>query len=70
MLTNKSKNTRIYSQTFKSRVIKEYKNGFLSIEKLQRKYGIKKRGTILTWIQEDPSIKLIQTSNDYPFKIN
>ncbi|MFP2996125.1 transposase [Spongiivirga sp. MCCC 1A20706] len=71
MLTKKSKKTRIYSQTFKSRVIEEYKNGFLSIEKLQRKYGITKSGTILKWIKEDGSIEAIYTTeNHFPFKIH
>ncbi len=70
MLTKKSKNSRIYSQAFKNRVIQEYKNGFLSIEKLQRKYGIRKIDTILNWIKEDGSIELIHTADNYPFKIH
>lgn len=70
MLTKKSKSSRIYSQTFKNRVIQEYKNGFLSIEKLQRKYGIRKSGTILKWIKEDGHIEVIHTAKSYPFKIH
>jgi len=70
MLTKKSKGSRIYSQTFKNRVIQEYQNGFLSIEKLQRKYGIKKSGTILNWIKEDGRIEMIHRTDNYPFKIH
>jgi predicted oxidoreductase len=70
ILTKKSKATRIYSQTFQKLVINEYKKGFLSVEKLTRKYGLKNSGVILSWIQNDPEFMIpIHTSSNYPFQV-
>lgn len=70
ILTKKSKATRIYSESFKQLVVNEYKKGFLSIEKLQRKYGIRKQSVIWGWIKNDPEFEARRhTSRDYPFRV-